>query len=107
MSSEERPRGVAYLASYCEPAAAAHEALRKAVLNSGPLDLQTCELIVLAGFVITGVEFSFKAHAKRLLRHGTGKDALRQAVLVTFGSTAPFPAVVQALRWIDELDDES
>jgi alkylhydroperoxidase/carboxymuconolactone decarboxylase family protein YurZ len=107
MTSEERPRGVAYLASYCEPAAAAHEALRKAVLSSGPLDLQTCELIVLAGFVVTGVEFSFKAHARRLLSHGTSKDALRQAVLVTFGSTAPFPAVIQALRWIDELDDQS
>lgn len=107
MSSEERPRGVAYLASYCEPAAAAHEALRKAVLNCGPLDLQTCELIVLAGFVVTRVEFSFKAHAQRLLRGGTSRDALRQAVLVTFGSTAPFPAVVEALRWIDELSDQA
>jgi alkylhydroperoxidase/carboxymuconolactone decarboxylase family protein YurZ len=70
------------------------------------LDRHTCELIVLGGFVTARAAASFKAHARRLLQSGTHKEVLRQVVLVNLGSTAAFPAVVEALRWIDELTDE-
>jgi 4-carboxymuconolactone decarboxylase len=106
VASDDRPPAVAFLAEHCEPAAAAHQALRKAVLNRGPLDPQTCEFIVLGGFVVLRAESSFKSHARRLLRHGATKDALRQVVLVNMGSTVPFPNVVEALRWVDELKEE-
>jgi alkylhydroperoxidase/carboxymuconolactone decarboxylase family protein YurZ len=107
MHKQDRPPAVAYLAGHCERAAAAHEALRAAVLESGPLDRRTCELIVLGGFVAMRAASSFKSHARRLLEGGTTREVLRQAVLVNFGSTATFPAIVEALRWIDELTEPS
>ena len=34
------------------------------------------------------------------------KEALQQAVMVTLGSTSILPAVANALRWIDEVEED-
>jgi alkylhydroperoxidase/carboxymuconolactone decarboxylase family protein YurZ len=97
-----KPTPVEYLTQIHPDTAAAFQALRKAVLQSGPLDGHTCELITLGAFATARVESSFKTHARRLLKDGVSVAALRQAVLVTFAATTTFSAVVDALRWIDE-----
>jgi alkylhydroperoxidase/carboxymuconolactone decarboxylase family protein YurZ len=104
MSNAKTPAAVDYLAGLCPDAATAHRKLRKAVLSAGPLDPHTCELIVLGGFVTARIESGFKAHARRLLKDGVSRDAIRHAVLVTLGATTSFPVAVEALRWLDELD---
>lgn len=103
MSTEQTRTAVDDLAALCPDAAAAHRALRKSVLGSGPLDAHTCELIVLGGFVTARIESGFKAHARRLLKEGVSKDILRQTVLVTLGATTSFPVAMEALRWVDEI----
>ena len=49
-----------YVKQFSADTGAAFQALRKAVLGSGPLDAHTCELIVLGGLVTSGGEASFK-----------------------------------------------
>ena len=77
-------------------------ALRKAVLGAGPLDGQTCELVVLGAFATTGEEASFKVHARRYLKDGGDATAIVHAVLATFGATTTFSQVTAALRWVEE-----
>ena len=94
---------IEYLAQYSSDAATSFQSLRNAVLNAGPLDTETCELITLGAFATTGAETSFKTHAKRLLKAGTTIGALRQAVMVTFAATTTFSSVITALHWVDDL----
>ena len=94
---------VEYLKEISAPTAEAFQALRKAVLAPGPLDAHTCELIAMGALATTGNEASFKTHARRLLKEGVAVDALRQAVLVTFGATTTFSLVSDALHWIDDV----
>ena len=83
--------------------AQAFQALRKAVMQAGPLPAPTCELIVCSNFATMGVQGPFMTHAKRALEGGATIDQLRHAVLVTLGANAPFPRVATALGWVDEL----
>ena len=96
---------VEYLAQYSSDAATSFQSLRNAVLNAGPLDTETSELITLGAFATTGAETSFKTHAKRLLKAGTTIEALRQAVMVTFAATTTFSSVITALHWVDDLKE--
>jgi alkylhydroperoxidase/carboxymuconolactone decarboxylase family protein YurZ len=104
MTSEHKPTPVEYLAQYCPGAANAFQSLRKAVVETGPLDPHTCELIALGAFATARAEAPFKVHAARLLKEGVAVEALRHAVLVTFAATTTFSENVAALRWIDELN---
>ena len=101
--SSENLTAVEYLARINPGAATAFQTLRKAVVASGPLDSNTCELIALGAFATLGKESSFKTHSRRLLKEDVSPDALRQAVLVTFAATATFSSVIAALRWVDDL----
>ena len=92
-----------YLATINPDASAAFQKLRKAVVEGGPLDANTCELIAIGSFATLGKESSFKTHSRRLLKEGVSADALRQAVLVTFAATATFSSVIAALHWVDDL----
>lgn len=96
-----------YLKAISDEAGAAFQALRKAVMQAGPLDKHTCELIALGGLVTSGGEQSFKTHARRLLREGVPGAALRQAVLVTFGASTTFAQVLAGLKWIEQLEKEA
>jgi len=97
---------IEYLKGYSSESAEAFQALRKAVRAAGPLDEHTCELITLGALVTSGSEASFKTHARRLIKDGVARDALRQAVLVTFAASTTFSQVIDGLRWIDDLDGE-
>jgi alkylhydroperoxidase/carboxymuconolactone decarboxylase family protein YurZ len=95
-----------YVKQFSADAGAAFQALRKAVLASGPLDAHTCELIVLGALVTSGGESSFKIHARRLLKEGVAIEALRQAVFVTLGASTTLAQVISGLRWIDAVQNE-
>src|SRR5713226_9576963 len=97
----DAPTPVEYLAQFSPAASAAFQSLRKAVMQSGPLDAHTCELITLGAFATARAESGFKTHARRLLKDGVPVAALRQAVLVTFAATTTFTSLIDALRWID------
>ncbi len=94
---------VEYLATINPDASAAFQKLRKSVVEGGPLDANTCELIAIGSCATLGKESSFKTHSRRLLKEGVSPDALRQAVLVTFAATATFSSVIAALHWVDDL----
>ena len=96
-----------YVRQFSADAAVAFQSLRKAVVGAGPLDLHTCELIVLGGLVSRGSEVSFKVHARRLLQDGVDIAALRQAVLVTLAASTTFSQMVDGLRWLDDVLAES
>lgn len=81
-------------------------AFRQAARMSGPLDKQTVEFILMAGFTAAGHQSPFKNHAKRALEAGVAKEALQQTVMLTLGATSVLPAVANALRWIEEVERE-
>jgi len=81
--------------------------LREQMLQSGPLDNTTCELIVISGFAQLGWESSFKIHALRLVRAHVAKAVLQHAVMAPLGATTVVYQVALALKWIDELYAET
>jgi alkylhydroperoxidase/carboxymuconolactone decarboxylase family protein YurZ len=93
-----------YLLKESPQAGTTFRELRNALLDAGPLDRKTCELIVIAGLATGGFEDSFKIHARRLLDMGAPTQALRHAVLVTLGASSVMFQVARALMWIDELE---
>ncbi len=107
MTDSNAPSPVEYLRQFSAESAGAFQALRKAVMASGPLDEHTCELITLGALVTCRSESSFKTHARRLKRAGVPLQALRQAVLVTFGASTTFEQVNAGLRWIDDIASEA
>lgn len=84
----------------------AFRAFRQAARTSGPLDKQTVEFILMAGFAAAGHQSPFRNHARRALESGVAKEALQQTVMLTLGATSVLPAVANALRWIDEVEEE-
>jgi alkylhydroperoxidase/carboxymuconolactone decarboxylase family protein YurZ len=102
-TSPKRLTPLEYLSLFSPEATKSFQSLRDAVTKSGPLDNKTCELIVLGAFATARIEGGFKTHARRLLNDGVSPEALRQAVLVTFGATTTLTVVLDALHWIDEL----
>ena len=86
-------------------AGAALQAFRDIAKRAGPLDAQTCELILMACFAINGHEEPFKNHALRALKAGVPKEALQHVAILPLGAATVIPRVVQVLRWIDEVDD--
>lgn len=96
-----------YLIKESPEAGRAFREFRSAVVDEGPLDRQTCELIVIAGLATGGYEDSFKIHSRRLLDMGVPKEALKQAVMVTLGASSVLFEVARALLWIDEIEPSS
>jgi alkylhydroperoxidase/carboxymuconolactone decarboxylase family protein YurZ len=92
-----------YLSQFSPDATKSFQALRDAVVKSGPLDNKTCELITLGAFATARIEGGFKTHARRLLNDGVPVEALRQTVLVTFGATTTLTVALDALHWIDDV----
>jgi alkylhydroperoxidase/carboxymuconolactone decarboxylase family protein YurZ len=92
----------AQLRKFNADAATNFRAMRESLVKAGPLDAETCELIVIASFATVGFEASFKIHVLRSLKGGIPAEKMRHAVLVTLGATTPLATVTDALRWIDE-----
>lgn len=80
-------------------------AMRQELYNTGPLDVQTRELIMAGAFATAGYEMPFKNHARRLVDMGVPIEATRQAVLVTLASTCTLKQVADALNWVEEVYD--
>lgn len=89
-----------------EDAADAFQALRKAAV-AGPLDVRTCEFVVIGALATTGEEGSFKVHVRRLKKLGASLEEVRQAVMSTLGASTTFSQIVSALKWADEIYEES
>lgn len=84
----------------------AYDTLSDACRHAGPLDESAIALVKLAVSVGRGAERTVHAHAKKALRAGADREALRQIALVAL-PTVGLPAALDALRWIDEsLRDE-
>jgi alkylhydroperoxidase/carboxymuconolactone decarboxylase family protein YurZ len=103
MADPKKLTPLEYLNQFSPGATTAFQSLREAVTKSGPLDHNTCELITLGAFATARIEGGFKTHARRLLSNGVPPEALRQAVLVTFGATTTLTVALDALHWIDDL----
>jgi alkylhydroperoxidase/carboxymuconolactone decarboxylase family protein YurZ len=84
-------------------AGVSYRAMRDAIMKSGPLSAETCELILIGCFAAVGCERSFRIHALRALDAGVSKEILRQTVLIPMGAAVPLAGVAQALTWLDEV----
>lgn len=89
-----------------EASGAGFRAMRKALVASGPLSNEVCELIVISSFAAVGYERSFKIHALRARQSGISKAALQHAVMITLGATTALLTVTNALGWLDEVCEE-
>ena len=87
-------------------AGSALQAFRDIAKRAGPLDPQTCELILMACFAINGHEEPFKNHALRALEAGLPKEALQHLAILPLGAATVIPQVAQVLRWIDDVDEQ-
>ena len=87
-------------------AGSALQAFRDVAKRAGPLDAQTCELILMACFAINGHEEPFKNHALRALKAGVPKEALQHLAILPLGAATVIPQVAEVLRWIDDVDEQ-
>ena len=71
----------------------------------GPLDAKTRRLIKLGIAIGLSSEGGVRSHARRALEEGITTDELRHAVLVAF-TTAGFPTMIAAMKWVDEVIDK-
>jgi 4-carboxymuconolactone decarboxylase len=68
----------------------------------GPLDEKTRRLIKLGIAISMSSEGGVRSHARRALDEGITPDELRHTVLLAF-TTAGFPTMIAALKWVDEV----
>jgi 4-carboxymuconolactone decarboxylase len=71
----------------------------------GPLDKKTRRLIKLGITIGLSSEGGVKSHARRALEEGITFGELRHAVLLGF-TTVGFPAMIGAMKWVDEVIDK-
>jgi alkylhydroperoxidase/carboxymuconolactone decarboxylase family protein YurZ len=89
-----------------EQAGIHYRSMRDAIMQSGPLDANTCELILIGCFAARGCERSFRVHALRGLKAGMSKETLEQVVMIPMGAASPLAEVTKALTWLDEVAAE-
>ena len=85
---------------------AVHEtfmAMRGHIAEAGPLDAKTRELLLLAAMTVGRQSGGIKTHTRLALQHGATAEEVRQAIVVTFGASAPIGHVGEALGWADEV----
>jgi 4-carboxymuconolactone decarboxylase len=71
----------------------------------GPLDEKTRRLIKLGIAIGLSSEGGVRSHARRAIEEGITADELRHGVLLAF-TTAGFPAMIAAMKWVDEVIDK-
>jgi len=71
----------------------------------GPLDAKTRRLVKLGTAIGLSSEGAVRSHARRALEEGATTDELRHTVLLAF-TTAGFPTMIAALKWVDEVIDK-
>jgi alkylhydroperoxidase/carboxymuconolactone decarboxylase family protein YurZ len=71
----------------------------------GPLDEKARRLIKLGIAIGLSSEGGVRSHARRALEEGMTAEELRHAVLLAF-TTAGFPTMIAAMKWVDEVIDK-
>jgi len=79
---------------------AAVEALGETVLQAGPLDAKTAQLIQLAAAAAVHSEGSVRSHARRARKTGATEEEIAHT-LILLTSTIGFPTVAAALSWVE------
>lgn len=82
--------------------ASAYDDLAVKCHNWGPLDEKTRRLVKLGVAIGISSEGGVRSHARRALEEGITPDEIRHAVILAF-TTAGFPAMSAALKWVDEV----
>ncbi len=73
--------------------------------QGGPLDEKTRRLIKLGIAIGLSSEGGTRSHARRALEMGISPDELRHVVLLAL-TTAGFPAMTAAMKWVEEVIDK-
>ncbi len=81
---------------------AAYDGLAAKCHDWGPLDEKTRRLIKLGIAIGSSSEGGVRSHARRALEEGVKNDELRHAVVLAL-TTAGFPAMIAAMKWVDEV----
>ena len=74
--------------------------------QGGPLDAKTRRLIKLGIAIGINSDGGVRSHARRALAEGISAEELRHAVLMAF-TTAGFPTMTAAMKWVDEVIKKS
>lgn len=78
--------------------AESHRAANRSVVESGPLDERTCELIKIAICLGAGLESATKVHVHRAIGHGASVEEIEQ--VMALGLTAVgWSRTVAGWRW--------
>jgi 4-carboxymuconolactone decarboxylase len=80
----------------------AYDMLANSCHKAGPLDKKTRRLIKLGIAIGLNSEGGIRSHARRALEEGISPDELRHVVLMGF-TTAGFPAMIAAYKWVEEV----
>jgi 4-carboxymuconolactone decarboxylase len=73
--------------------------------NKGPLDEKTREMVKLGIAIGLSSEGAIKSHTRRALAAGGTAEEVRQAALLAL-TTAGFPSMIAAMKWVDEVLDK-
>ena len=101
----ELPKNYRWLVNRFGDVLNAHQNLGKELLNAGPLDNKTAQLVKLAAAAANGSEGGVHSHIKRAKEAGASIDEIYHA-LILLTSTIGFPNTAAALSWArDILED--
>jgi 4-carboxymuconolactone decarboxylase len=73
--------------------------------EGGPLDEKTREMVKLGIAIGLSSEGAIKSHTRRALATGGTAEEVRQAALLAL-TTAGFPSMIAAMKWVDEVLDK-
>jgi len=73
--------------------------------DGGPLNEKTREMVKLGIAIGLSSEGAIKSHTRRALAAGAKAEDIRHAVLLAL-TTAGFPTMIAAMKWIDEVLDK-
>ena len=104
MSEKELPKTFTRIREQHPKLAAAIDELGQAVKQEGPIDLKSAQLIQLAAAVSIRSEGAVHSHARRARDAGASQEEIHHAVIL-LTSTIGLPAVMAALRWVDDIVD--
>lgn len=79
-----------------------YESLGEELIQAGPLDQKTCELVKLGIALGSGLEGAVHSHARRALKAGATPEEIRHAALLGT-TTAGFPRMMAALSWVNDV----
>ncbi len=82
--------------------AKSYDALADTCHQGGPLDEKTRRLVKLGVAIGVSSEGGVRSHTRRALAEGVSADELRHAALMAL-TTAGFPTMMAAMKWIDEV----